>query len=304
MQDAEVLRFSTAREITYEDLLCGRVVRDLDIFGYLYMPKAASAGIPVVAISVGSLGFSSGREELYARALTDVGIGALVVDGYSTRGISETATGQGQLSMAASCCDALTAVAMIQDHPNVDPTRIGIMGYSRGGQVATAACHRRLQARVLEGAHPVAAHLALYPSMLPCWRVPEPTAAPLLFLIPADDDLAPPAKSMRYAEAVAKAGGTIETRSYENARHAFDSLVVDQTVNTLNLNDCAMMIESDGRVVEDLTGVEQRGSWAEFLLRLESERGRTLGTLGNAGRPRERAVADVQDFFQRVLSRG
>jgi len=106
------------------------------IFGTLVLPKKATGPVPAMVIAHGSAGVSHEREFWWADHLNDIGVAAFVVDSFTPRNIRETATDQTQLSTAANVADALAALRLLATHPQVDKQRIGVIGFSKGGQVA------------------------------------------------------------------------------------------------------------------------------------------------------------------------
>ena len=301
MQGAETIAFRSSSPATYRDLLSGVVAPAVDICGYLMMPRAGVGRPPLVTISIGSQGFKAGREELYGRALNDIGIAAFVVDSFTPRGFTETTSGQGRLSMAAGTCDALNAIRHIRTDPRIDGSRIGMLGFSRGGHAIVAAHHRELQQAVLGRSKAISAHVALYPALNPRWRHPQPTAAPMLLLYGETDELVPTWKSRACAEEIAAAGGDVELVGYANAHHGFDSLTFAAPTKSANLSRCNMFIEDDGEIVEDTAGIRAGDDWAGFLDRLQNATGTVGATVGHGPGGREVAVAKIQSFLQATL---
>jgi hypothetical protein len=113
-----------------------QVTQKTTIFGTLRLPKRATAPVPVPAMVIahGSAGVAHDREFWWADHLNDIGIAAFVVDSFTPRSIRETSTDQTQLSTAANAADALAALRLLTTHPKIDPKRIGVIGFSKGGQ--------------------------------------------------------------------------------------------------------------------------------------------------------------------------
>lgn len=301
MQGAETIAFRSASPASYRELLSGRASPGEEICGYLFLPRAGVGKPPLVVISIGSQGFKAGREALYSRALNDIGIAAFVVDSFTPRGFAETTSGQGRLSMAGSTADALHAIRHMRDDPRVDGSRIGMLGFSRGGHAVVGAHHRGLQHVVLGRSDAVAAHVALYPALNPRWRRPQPTTAPMLLLYGEADELVPAWKSRACAEDIEAAGGDVELVGYPGAHHGFDSLTAAAPTSSANLSRCTMFIEDDGDIVEDTTGIRAEGDWAGFLDRLQHAVGTIGATVGHGADGREIAVAKVQTFLRGAL---
>ena len=302
MEGSEVIELTTKSPLTYREILAGDPSVPVErIRGYLFLPPGHHGVLPVVAIIIGSLGFTAGREELYSRALNAVGIAAFVVDSFAPRGFAETVSNQGRLSSASQASDALHAIALLQKDPRFDPRRVGILGFSRGGQVAVATQDQRLQNAVLGRDHGIAAHVALYPSLNPRWRDPLPTKARMLMLLGGADERAPEAKAQHYAKQFAAAGGSVDVVVFPGLFHSFDSLMQAKWRTEANLSRCQMLIEDDGSIVEETSGIRPEGSWGEFLGRLQSQCGSVGGTVGSGPAPRDIAVKPIQAFLTKEL---
>jgi dienelactone hydrolase len=302
VEGAEKIEFKTTNPVAYRELM-NPVPRGTKstIHGYLFRPRNAPAKMPIVVISIGSRGFESGREQLYSEKLNDIGIASFVVDSFSPRGFTETASDQGRVSNAATASDALHAVRFLQDDPRFDADRIGILGYSRGGQVSVATHNRNLQKAILGRETGIAAHVGLYPSMNPIWLNPAPTKAPLLILLGGVDDRAPEAKARAYADRFTLAGGDMTVKTIPNAHHGFDSSHKAIWSDSINLSKVRILIDDDGSVFEESTGTRAGDDWGAFLAKMYEIGGTRGGTTGYGPNPREIAVTDVQVFLSKAL---
>lgn len=86
-----------------------------------------------------------------------------MVDSFTPRNVRETATDQARLPTAANVADALAALRLLATHPRIDPDRIGIIGFSKGGQVALYTALEPFRRAVIDDDRRFAAHVALYP---------------------------------------------------------------------------------------------------------------------------------------------
>ncbi|HET8533473.1 MAG TPA: dienelactone hydrolase family protein [Methylomirabilota bacterium] len=82
------------------------------------------------------------REAAWADRLGALGFSTFVVDSFTPRNVRETATDQARLPTAANVADAMAALRLLATHPRIDPDRIGIVGFSKGGQVASRSTPR------------------------------------------------------------------------------------------------------------------------------------------------------------------
>ena len=108
------------------------------------------------------------------------------------------------------------AFAIFKSRPEIDPDRIGLLGWSHGGWTVLAAIDR--DRTPLGGGFRAAA--VFYPH---CgWFMPERISAPLLMLVGGRDDICPPRKCLETAERLNRAGDSVQIQVFPEARHAFD----------------------------------------------------------------------------------
>ena len=101
------------------------------VSGTLYLPENAPGPVPVVVMVHGTTGIDQ-RGELYRQPLLDAGIGIFEVD-FKTgiyRGPMDRPKPDTFLPMA------FAALKELRKLPSIDPNRIGIMGFSLGGNIA------------------------------------------------------------------------------------------------------------------------------------------------------------------------
>jgi dienelactone hydrolase len=303
MTPNETLEFKTRDPKTFADLLTGSAKPTIGIGGALFLPAAKPAGkVPLVIISIGSRGMTSGREELYSDVLTRAGIAVFIVDSYSGRGFTETVSDQGRMSFAASAADALHGLKRISEDSRFDPKRIGLMGYSRGGFVTVITYDRRLQEAVCGKGISFAGHVALYPSSYIQWRNPQPPAAEMLMLLGGKDEQAPAVKAQDYAGRLNKSGGKVEHVLYPELSHSFDSVLPaarGDTTTSLGASD--IRVEDDGYMTETKTGLRDDKGWADFLTKAREALGKKVPSGGNGPLPRDVAVGSVIGFWKKTF---
>ena len=134
----------------------------ITIDGQLFLPPGASARLPLVIIVPGSLGVAP-VHLTHAETLTSAGLAAFVLDPFGARGVTSTVTNQTQYSFAASAYDVLAAWQVLAQRPEIDATRIGAQGHSRGGAAVLTAATRRFADAVLGRGRGLAAVLGAYP---------------------------------------------------------------------------------------------------------------------------------------------
>ena len=190
--------------------------------------------LPVVVILHGSAGVDF-RGDFYARALNEAGIATLEIDMWEARGISSAAD-RPQIPLF-TYPDAFGALRVLSAHPNIDPDRIGVLGFSWGGVVAMASA-TELYASKFGGELRFAAHAAHYPvcyaynSRIPGSEFSNLTGAPILIQIGEEDDYdngSGPCFALKES-LEPEEQDLIEVNAYEGTFHAWDRLQVPITV--------------------------------------------------------------------------
>ena len=113
----------------YADIFSGRYRQTpVDIHGFLTVPSGTGK-FPAVIIAPGSGGFQQWMQDLVARRLNEVGIATLVLDSFSGRGVTETATNQSSVPMAASVMDGFSALKALSQRPEIDAKKLELLGF-------------------------------------------------------------------------------------------------------------------------------------------------------------------------------
>jgi len=121
-----------------------------------------SGRLPVVVMMHGSGGVN-GTSEAWVHQFNSMGISTFVIDGFSGRGITATSTNQALLGRLNLIVDIYHALEILAKHPRVDPDRIVLMGFSRGGQAALYASESRFQKLWNKSGLQFAAYIPFYP---------------------------------------------------------------------------------------------------------------------------------------------
>lgn len=197
--------------------------------GELLLPPNAPEGarLPAVVLVHGSGGVYPELLTYWAKLFNAQGIAVFVIDVFSPRGVKSTGEDQSQVPFAADTADAFAALGMLASHPRIDPQRIAVMGFSRGGITAV----RSGAVPIIKGSAPAglrfAAHVALYSggcagelavAAKPGAFSPEP----MLFVHGDKDDYAAMSDCRVYAQRIAAAGTPTEFVVLPGAGHKFD----------------------------------------------------------------------------------
>jgi dienelactone hydrolase len=160
----------------------------------------------------------------WVRDLNRLGIATLALDSFSGRGIRSTTTDQAQLGRLNMVVDAYRALGILAKDPRIDPARIAVMGFSRGGQSAHYSAMSRLYR--LQGPKDglqFAAHLAVYPDCMTAYKDDTEVTRPIRIFHGTADDYNPVAPCRDYAARLAAAHRDMQLIEYADAGHVFDA---------------------------------------------------------------------------------
>lgn len=280
------------------------------IFGYLYMPPGAAAGkrFPAMVVVHGSGGardYISGR---YGRELSAFGIVTLAIDSFTSRGVTSTVQDQTLVTTGQMARDAFAAKAFLEKNSAVDPSRIAVMGQSKGGAVALLAADARYEAQAREslGVGPFAAHIPMYPGCTLQFRHPRVTA-PVLVLAGAEDDYVGVESCAEYVERMRAAGADATLIVYPGAEHGFDGrdgLRHYFIRDAQNFRKCVVYVEDDGHAVlktGEAVDVSDPTKWMAMFRKSGCfGQGATVGTWWAA---KKKSLEDIESFLAARLMR-
>ena len=209
----------------------------ITVTGVMNLPASHTGKVPAVLI-LHSSGGVDGRGAIYAAALNKAGIATLEIEMFG-RG----QTVQTHPTVQQNMPHVFGALEFLASRPEIDPSRIGIMGFSWGGMLSIVSATERFTNEFAKGKREFKAHLALYPV---CWihsSVLEGTAmtsphkflqldrdaytkftgARVLILAAEKDDYDDPDSCAKFVANVSNAeGAAFSQETYAGAYHGWD----------------------------------------------------------------------------------
>jgi dienelactone hydrolase len=290
-------QYADFRQLLSREVPAGTV----DIAMTVRFPDEPRERYPAIVIVHTIAGYQENNEGWHAEAFRKAGFATLT---YASAAVQRLRDGDSG-GWAASVAEAFAAFRLLADHPRIDASRIAIVGFSFGGEIAYLTALERLRAALVTGDARFAAHVAYYPAGVHA-AIAGPgayTGAPILMLLGEKDDNLPLAKVQdyfTYARATAVAL-PLEVSIYPGAYHAW-------TVSTLgapafypqypSTRKCPyrMMGDAPGTVLVD--GKVAPLERANFPDCLREGRGYTMGYDETA---RSMALRDALAFLRRNL---
>jgi dienelactone hydrolase len=209
-----------------------------------------SGRLPVVMLQHGSAGFSA-NVEVWSRELNEMGVSTFALDGFTGRGLTEVNSNQALLGRLNFILDDYRALEVISKHPRVDPSRIVLMGFSRGGQATLYATVKRFNRMWNRSGVEFAAYVPFYPDCMTTFESDTDVAdRPIRIFGGGRDDYNPTAVCRPYVERLRAAGHDVELTEYPNASHAFDNPLGAQPAAVAptfeSARNCKVREEEDG----------------------------------------------------------
>lgn len=173
-----------ARTTTLGDVKQGRLFMTDTAQAILTLPDTGSAPYPIMVIAHSSAGVQN-KDHDWARWFNQQGIATLVVDTFTPRGITHSASDQSVLYYGATVGEYLIALKLLATHPAIDIKRAGIIGFSRGGVAAMATAIDSVRQGVVGSKLKYSVHFPVYGGCN--YRAQRWTGAPVHLFVGTED---------------------------------------------------------------------------------------------------------------------
>lgn len=255
-----------------------------------------SGRLPVVVLMHGSGGIGA-NIEAWTKLFNAMGVSTFAIDGFTGRGIVSVNTNQASLGRLNFILDIYRALEMLAKHPRVDPERIVLMGFSRGGQAALYASLNRFHKMWNKSGAQFAAYIPFYPDCATSYSGETDIAErPIRIFHGIPDDYNPVASCKPYIQRLREAGRDVVLTEYPDAQHGFDTPLnvgaVIVSTGAQTVRGCKIR-EGEGGVLINVA-TSQAFSYKDDCVQLNPHVG------GNAAATAAARVA-VSDFVRQVL---
>jgi dienelactone hydrolase len=217
-----------------------------------------SGRLPVVVLQHASSGYDA-RIDVWSRELNELGISTFALDGFTARGLTDVNNNQAALGRTNLILDIYRALDILAKHPRVDPARIALMGFSRGGQATLYASLKRFHRLWNKSGVEFAAYVPFYPDCMTTFLSDtDVVGRPIRIFGGTQDDYNPIAVCKAYVERLRAAGADVDVTEYPNAAHAFDNPLGAQPAKEQptfqSVRNCKIREEAEGLLINTETG--------------------------------------------------
>lgn len=235
-----------------------------------YYPAAgASAADPAPAVILlhGAGGVSASREGTYAAQFAAQGVASLVIDVFAAR--RDRASGFVErlirITETMALADAFAGLAWLDGRPEVDVTRVVLIGFSYGGMASIFAAYRQVAERFAPEGPYFAAHVAFYGPCIARFADPATTGAPVLMLWGGRDDIIDPERCREIADDLDRGGSPVTLVEYPDAYHRWDGSSRRWHASR-HIADCRLRIDRANGVTDLRTGLPMAGPVTRRLI--------------------------------------
>jgi dienelactone hydrolase len=195
-----------------------------------------SGKLPVVVMMHGSSGVSA-TSEAWEHQFNAMGISTFVIDGFSGRGLTAVGPNQALLGRLNLIVDIYRSLEILAKHPRVDPERIVLMGFSRGGQAALYASLDRFNKLWNKSGVQFAGYIPFYPDCSTTYATDTEVAArPIRIFHGTPDDYNPVASCKAYVARLQDAKRDVVLTEYPDSAHGFDAGLLGANTIAVSVN--------------------------------------------------------------------
>ena len=253
--------------------------------------------LPVVLLMHGSGGMGP-NIEMWSEEFNAMGVSAFALDGFTGRGLTRTSDNQALLGRLNFILDIYRALDILTKHPRVDPERIVLMGFSRGGQAALYASLKRFHRMWNKSGVQFAAYIPFYPDCATTYIGDTEIAdRPIRIFQGTADDYNPVAPCKAFVTRLRAAGHDVELTEYPNVWHAFDNplgstaLYISKGGQTVR--HCSIREEPEGLLINAAT--KQPFTYKDSCVELNPHLATDLAATADA---KMRVKALLKDVFK------
>jgi dienelactone hydrolase len=204
------------------DFLTDKDGKAVTVAGQLRVAQGTGR-LPVVVLVHGSGGMGP-NIDAWSRLFNTMGVSTFAIDGFTGRGLTSTSANQALLGRLNFIVDIYGALGLLAKHPRIDPQRIALMGFSRGGQAVLYASLTRFHKKWNKSGASFAAYIPFYPDCSTTYIDDTDVGQPPIRIFHGiADDYNPVTSCKPFIARLKSAGRDVELTEYADAQHGFDT---------------------------------------------------------------------------------
>ncbi|GIS23092.1 MAG: hypothetical protein CM15mP123_09940 [Gammaproteobacteria bacterium] len=231
----------------------------IDAQGWLIFPEKGKGPFPVIFCVHGSDNWAGHHHEHILNFL-EAGFAIFRVHSFDSRGVASTVEDQMSVTAAMMMVDTFEALKIVSRHPDIDPSRIGITGWSLGGTVSFYSFWEPLAEKLAPNGERFKCCLPFYPAT---YIKPEENrwnSGPILNLVGESDNYTPASLVHQMSDIVNSFGGNSSVISYPGGEHSFDSInPVTHWPDAIAVSEKFCTVSKDGNMTYETDSGEKLG---------------------------------------------
>ncbi len=247
-KEIQEIEFKSLNPRQYKDFV-EQKWREITVRGKLFVPSnPISPKAPAMIILHGSGGISDGRELNYGQKFNSLGMYALVIDSYLSRGVEKMphAIRLFEITFFAQASDAIAGLDHISKMNEIDESRIGVIGFSFGGVTSYLLNMENIYTKISKNKNRFAANISLYGTCQFSFENPKLTNTPFLFLAGEKDESLDLKVCQKKFINLDKKDPYSRFQIIPNAHHAWEVNSPLSYRKTINLRDCYSIYTENG----------------------------------------------------------
>ena len=208
----------------------------------------------------GSVGNFAERGYRYGLPLAAMDVAVLVVETYASRqdlGRSFIARAL-HITETMFDADAYAGLDLLSRRPEIDASRVVLVGFSYGGMAATYAMQRTVADRLERRGERFAGFASYYAPCIARFDDVRTTGAPLLMMYGGRDELIHADRCAAVADDLRRGGSAVRIAVFPDAVHQWDGELAPRLIGR-HLADCDFRVDGHGIVHDRRTGLLMRG---------------------------------------------
>lgn len=247
-KEIQEIEFKSLNPRQYEDVIQEKW-REITIKGKLFIPtNPIPPKAPAMIVLHGSGGISDGRELTYGEKFNALGMYALVIDSYLSRGVDKMPHARRffEISPFTQAADAIGGLNHIANISEIDESKIGVIGFSFGGVTSYFLNLDNITSKISKTKNKFAANISLYGGCQLRFEAPKLTKIPFLFVVGEKDESIDLEACQKKFTNLEKKDPNSKFLIIPNAHHAWEVNSALSFRRTLNVRDCHVIYTEKG----------------------------------------------------------